>query len=125
MSITYAQLNKYEASVWEATDAAVIAKIKAGTVTLAELQAGAVQRGVNSDDYGQGCPDTGNGCVNLYASFSTDDVMCLAGALTTGGPGALMRGGSFDNGTLAGVFTVNGGFTPSNASFYIGFRAAR
>jgi hypothetical protein len=60
-------IDKYEASVWETTDAGLIQKIKAGTVTLAELQAGAVQRGVNSDDYGQGCPDTGNGCVNLYA----------------------------------------------------------
>ena len=39
-------LDKYEASVWETTNAAVIAKIKAGTVTLAELQAaGAIQRG--------------------------------------------------------------------------------
>jgi hypothetical protein len=47
----------------------VIAKIQAGTVTLAELQgAGAVQRGVASDDYPLAtCPDTGNGCVTLYA----------------------------------------------------------
>jgi hypothetical protein len=64
-------IDKYEASVWETTDAAVIAKIKAGTVTLAELlqAAGAVQRGATSNNYddGLGCPDTGNGCVNLYA----------------------------------------------------------
>jgi sulfatase-modifying factor enzyme 1 len=61
-------VDKYEASVWETTDAAVIAKIRAGTVTLAELQAaGAVQRGAASDDYGAGCPDSGNGCVNFYA----------------------------------------------------------
>ena len=40
-------IDKYEASVWETTNAAVIAKIQAGTVTLADLQAaGAVQRGV-------------------------------------------------------------------------------
>ena len=29
--------------------------------------AGAVQRGVATDDYGLGCPDTGNGCVDFYA----------------------------------------------------------
>jgi hypothetical protein len=36
-------IDKYEASVWETTDAALIQKIKAGTVTLADLQAGAVR----------------------------------------------------------------------------------
>ena len=52
-------IDKYEASVWETTNAAVIAKIQAGTVTLAELQvAGAVQRGVATIDYGT-CPITG------------------------------------------------------------------
>lgn len=61
-------IDKYEASVWETTDAAVIVKIKAGTVTLADLQgAGAIQRGIDTDDYGAGCPDTGNGCKNFYA----------------------------------------------------------
>lgn len=61
-------IDKYEASVWETTDAAVVAKIKAGTVTLADLQgAGAVQRGSASDDYGVACPDTGNGCKDFYA----------------------------------------------------------
>jgi len=62
-------IDKYEASVWEVPPGslALIEKIKAGTVTLAELQAGAVQRGATSDDYGAGCPDTGNGCVNFYA----------------------------------------------------------
>jgi len=62
-------VDKYEASVWEvpAGSVALIQKIRAGTVTLAELQAGAVQRGATSNDYGAGCPDTGNGCVNFYA----------------------------------------------------------
>jgi hypothetical protein len=62
-------IDTYEASVWEvpAGSLALIQKIQAGTVTLAELQAGAFQRGATSDDYGAGCPDTGNGCVNLYA----------------------------------------------------------
>src|SRR3990172_2692205 len=53
-------LDRYEASVWETTDATVIAKIRAGTVTLAELvAAGAVQRGDTAFNlYGTGCPDT-------------------------------------------------------------------
>lgn len=211
-------IDKYEASVWEipSGSTAVIAKIKNGTVTLAELTAAGFQRGVSSDNYGAGCPDTGNGCVNFYAVsipgvtpsafltwfqaaaaarnagkrlpsnaewqaaalgtpdgapcivstggpgltgtagcvsdvgafdmvgslwewvadwtplsttcvtslFGTGDGNCLAGASTTAGPGALVRGGFFDVGTFAGVFAV-GGFTPSSAGSNIGFRAAR
>jgi hypothetical protein len=63
-------LDKYEASVWEVAPAntGLIARIKKGIVTLADLTAaGAIQRGVASDDYGAGCPDTGNGCTNFYA----------------------------------------------------------
>jgi hypothetical protein len=62
-------IDRHEASVWEvpAANGALIQKIQLGTVTLAELQAGGFQRGVNSDDFGAGCPDTGNGCVNHYA----------------------------------------------------------
>lgn len=62
-------VDKYEASVWEvpAGSLGLIQKIKAGTVTLTELQAGASQRGATSDNYGPGCPDTGNGCVSFYA----------------------------------------------------------
>lgn len=65
-------LDKYEASVWQTTDAGVIAKIKDGTVTLADLTgAGAFQVGAGSGDPSVysffGCPVTGNGCLNLYA----------------------------------------------------------
>ena len=49
----------------------------------------------------------------------------LAGASATGGPGALIRGGFFHDGTGAGVFAVLGFITPSNALGSIGFRAAR
>jgi len=63
------------------------------------------------------CPGWGGG-------FS-DDYMCLAGASTTGGPGALLRGGDFFNGTNASVFAVHGNFAPSYASNDIGFRCAR
>jgi hypothetical protein len=61
-------IDKYEASIWEvpAASVALVQKIKAGTVTLAELQAQAFQRGAMADDYGAGCPDTGNGCTNHY-----------------------------------------------------------
>jgi hypothetical protein len=62
-------LDKYEASVWVVPpgNASLIQKIRLGTVTLAELQAGGSQRGVGSDDFGVDCPDTGDGCVNFYA----------------------------------------------------------
>lgn len=225
-------IDTYEASVWQTTNASVIAKIKDGTVTLADLNAaGAIQRGASSDDYGAGCPDTGNGCVDFYAvsipgvtpsafltwfqvvaaarnagkrlptnaewqaaalgtpdpgtdngttncnitstTFTlpedpvntgsrancvsdvgafdmvgnlwewvadwvprsttcvpelfagTADFNCLAGASTAAGPGALVRGGGFGNGSSAGVFAVHGGFTLSFAGDGVGFRAAR
>ena len=54
--------------MWETTNDALIASIRNGTVTSGGSDAAsAVQRGVASDDYGPGCPDTGNGCVNFYA----------------------------------------------------------
>ena len=61
-------MDKYEASVWETTDPTVIRLIQSGRITLAKLlAAGAVQHGVSSHDYGKGCLDTGNGCVDFYA----------------------------------------------------------
>jgi hypothetical protein len=58
----------YEASVWETTDTATINKIKKGRIKDADDLAGkATQHGVTFDDYGAGCPDTGNGCVDFYA----------------------------------------------------------
>ncbi len=218
-------IDTYEASVWEVPPAntGLIEQIKNGTATLADLTAGATQRGVAGYDYGTGCPSSGNGCVNVYAvsipgvtpsafitwfqaaaaarnsgkrlptnaewtaaalgtpdpgespgsedcnthsspdltgarmncksdvgafdmvgnlwewvadwvPFSTacpgwggfsDDFMCLAGASTTGGPGALFRGGNFTNGSNAGVFAVYGLNSPSFANISLGFRAAR
>jgi hypothetical protein len=62
-------IDKYEASVWQTTDAAVIQKIKDGTVTLDDLtQAAATQLGLAPHDLvDKGCPTTGNGCTNVYA----------------------------------------------------------
>ncbi len=59
-----------------------------------------------------------------WGSFS-DDVMCLAGASTTAGPGALIRGGGFGFGSSTGVFAVNGLLCPWLTSDVLGFRAAR
>ena len=56
----------------------------------------------------------------------SDDLMCLAGADTTGGPGALIRGGDFNDGSSAGVFAVDGFSQPSSAVVgVVGFRCAR
>jgi hypothetical protein len=207
-------MDTHEASVWETTDTALIKKIKKGKVTEAQLLAAeAVQRGVGSDDYGVGCPNTGNGCVNFYAVsipgvtpsrfitwfqaaaaarnsgkrlptnaewqaaalgtpdgapcnvssglvadtgtagcvsdvgafdmvgnlrewvadwvplstacvtalFGTGDLNCLAGASTTSGPGALIRGGDFVLGSDAGVFAVLGSDAPSSSASSSGF----
>lgn len=55
----------------------------------------------------------------------SSDFQCLAGAATTGEPGALVRGGAFVNGPLAGPFTVDGFISPSDSSLGFGFRCAR
>lgn len=61
-------VDKYEASVWQipSGSSALIDKVKSGTVTLADLQAGGgVQRGAIADDYA--CNDNGNDCTDHYA----------------------------------------------------------
>ena len=217
--IAGACIDKYEASVWQTTNAGLIQKIRLGTATLGDLAAGgAVQRGATSDDYGAGCPVTGNGCVDFYAVsiagvtpsrfvtwfqataaarnagkrlptnaewqaaalgtpegspclvgvaglgltgtagcvsdvgafdmvgnlfewvadwvplsttcvpplFGTVAFNCLAGASTTAGPGALLRGGFFGNAANpGGVFRIEGRNPPSLVDLAVGFRAAR
>lgn len=226
-------VDKYEASVWEVTNVALVNKIKTGTVTEAQLIAGgAIQRGVGSDDYGAaGCSDNGNDCTTIYAVsipgvtpsryitwfqavaaarnsskrlltsaewqaaalgtpdpgvsaagsldcntkngggagvdavvdtasrfscvsdvgvfdmvgnldewvadwlpaslgcytalYGSGDYNCLVVASTTIGPGALIRGGAFTDGTHAGVFAVDGSFAPQASGHFLGFRAAR
>ena len=60
-----------------------------------------------------------------WGSFS-DDNMCLAGASTADGPGALFRGGDFYVlGSLAGPFAVHGFFKPTYAGGNVGVRCAR
>ncbi len=45
---------------------ALIAKVKNGTATLADLQAGGSQKGATTDDYT--CNDNGNDCTDRYAA---------------------------------------------------------
>lgn len=68
------------------------------------------------------------GCVpELFEG--TEDLNCLAGASTTDGPGALVRGGNFNNSSVAGiastgVFAVTS-TAPSAQSASRGFRCGR
>jgi hypothetical protein len=66
-------------------------------------------------------------CGTWSAGVSpTGDYQCLAGAATTGEPGALLRGGYFvDGGPLAGPLAVSGIRAPSGAINSFGFRCAR
>ncbi len=65
-------------------------------------------------------------CGTWSAGVSpTGDDQCLAGAATTGEPGALLRGGFFANGSSAGPLAVVGLFEPSIADSSVGFRCAR
>jgi hypothetical protein len=55
----------------------------------------------------------------------TGDDQCISGAATTGEPGALLRGGSFNFGTNDGPLAVDGSEEPSDSLDCIGFRCAR
>jgi Sulfatase-modifying factor enzyme 1 len=61
-------VDKYEASVWQLdpSNTSLIQKVRKGKATLADLAGGgAIQRGVNVDDYP--CADTGSDCSTIYA----------------------------------------------------------
>jgi formylglycine-generating enzyme required for sulfatase activity len=62
-------VDRYEASLWQTHDDALIEKIKNATVRRADLfGAGAVQLGLAPGDLeAHGCPRTGNGCTDVYA----------------------------------------------------------
>jgi len=55
----------------------------------------------------------------------TDDDQCLAGPGATGEPSALLRGGNFFSGALAGPHAVLGSNPVSGVNVSIGFRCAR
>ena len=62
-------------------------------------------------------------CGTWSAGVSpTGDDQCLAGAATTGEPGALLRGGGCFDGACAGPLAVIGAFAPSLSSDHVGFR---
>jgi hypothetical protein len=57
-------------------------------------------------------------CGTWSAGVSpTGDYQCLAGAATTGEPGALVRGGGFVPGTLASPLAVDGSVVPSHSLY--------
>lgn len=69
-------IDRYEVSVWVTTDMALIAKIRTGSATKGDLPVD-TQRGVGNavdggDNYGNGCPDTANGCKTFYAASVAD-----------------------------------------------------
>jgi hypothetical protein len=59
-----------------------------------------------------------------WGGFS-NDLMCLSGASTTQGPGALLRGGHLFEGMGAGPLAVLGLSRPSDSGDFVGFRCAR
>jgi formylglycine-generating enzyme required for sulfatase activity len=59
------------------------------------------------------------------AASPTGDLQLLSGAATTDEPGALLRGGFYDDGTNAGPLEVAGSRGPSFVSRAVGVRCAR
>ena len=59
-----------------------------------------------------------------WAGFS-DDYMCMAGATTLGGPGAIVRGGSYLDSSFAGPFAVSAMSPPWESFINFGFRCGR
>ena len=70
--------------------------------------------------------DVANGCTNWPASFGSD-VSCVGGPGSgfSNLPGAFFRGGSWRNGSNAGVFAVDSSNDPSLSYLNLGFRCAR
>ncbi len=66
------------------------------------------------------------GCGSWSPGVSpTGDDQCLAGAAATGEPAALLRGGSYIGGSLAGPLAVLGTNPLSGPNVIVGFRCAR
>jgi len=69
---------------------------------------------------------SGGVCATWSAGVSpTGDLQCLVGAATTGEPGALIRGGSWNPSVNPGPLAIHSGVTPSTQVGDIGFRCAR
>jgi sulfatase-modifying factor enzyme 1 len=60
-----------------------------------------------------------------WGAFS-NDIMCFSGANASApGPGILLRGGGFADGSIAGPLMILGQYQPSGLSLGIGFRCVR
>lgn len=59
------------------------------------------------------------------SALFSGDLNCLAGGTQAAGTGALRRGGTWFDGSSAGVFAVSGFDGPSGVIFAVGFRCAR
>jgi formylglycine-generating enzyme required for sulfatase activity len=57
--------------------------------------------------------------------LTTADRMCVAGASTTEGPGALVRGGHTNGAENAGKFSIESRGPPSRSTNVFGFRCGR
>lgn len=72
-------------------------------------------------------------CGNWLGTTSlvgyANDTQCMDRVTTTspipGGPGALIRGGSYNSGDRAGVFSVTAEVSPVQFGMSLGFRCAR
>jgi len=78
----------------------------------------------NVDEWVADWADLSNACTTLSAAFGSD-VSCFGGSGVSNLAGALTRGGWYDDGMFAGVFTVGTGALPSGSYFTSGFRCAR
>jgi formylglycine-generating enzyme required for sulfatase activity len=65
-----------------------------------------------------------DGCSSWPAGFGAD-LTCFGDGTPSRFPGALIRGGVFESGAVAGPFAVNANARPSSSSGGIGFRGAR
>jgi formylglycine-generating enzyme required for sulfatase activity len=76
----------------------------------------------NLDDWVADWVPRSPACGTWSAGVSpTDDFQCLAGAATTGEPRALLRGGNFVLGAIAGPLSVFGREGPSGSGDGFGF----
>jgi hypothetical protein len=68
-----------------------------------------------------------SGCTDSTTAFGFPggDQVCFGGDGSTKVPGALVRGGSFGNGSGAGVFSVRAFLGPAFSADGFGFRCAR
>jgi formylglycine-generating enzyme required for sulfatase activity len=80
----------------------------------------------NEDEWVADWGDLANKCTNWSAGFGNDE-SCVGGpgSPVSNLPGALIRGGNWDGGTLAGVFAVKANGDPSGWDGITGFRCAR